>query len=352
MSGPAHVTERRRLAALIRQERAQIAGRVANAVFARVPLWRDQVPGARRDYLAEAEIELDTLAASVEVGTTDGFLHYARWVARALESRGVPRDEVQRHLEQLAAALSEILTPAQAGPALELVSAARGAVADAERRERSRREDALGEERGEFRDALLGGRRHEALALMRRALAVHDPVDVYVAMVQETMDEIGLLWETNRISVAQEHLATSLVQYVLAHVYDELPRPGQHAGRAILCAAEHEEHQLGAHLVADALELGGWSARYLGGPRHAREIVAEVRGGCELLGISAAMLAHVPGVRTLIERVRGEVPNPPAIIVGGAAFRLVPELALEVGADAFAPDARAALVTAERYIPS
>jgi len=39
------------------------------------------------------------------------------------------------------------------------------------------------------------------------------------------MYEIGRHWERNRITVAEEHTATAITQYVLAQLYERLPRP-------------------------------------------------------------------------------------------------------------------------------
>ncbi|MEW8015069.1 MAG: B12-binding domain-containing protein [Candidatus Sedimenticola endophacoides] len=64
---------------------------------------------------------------------------------------------------------------------------------------------------GDFTQALVGGDSGVAGSVAERALAGGlGLVDVAVGVIQPSMYAIGYLWQTNRITVAQEHLATAI----------------------------------------------------------------------------------------------------------------------------------------------
>jgi len=109
-----------------------------------------------------------------------------------------------------------------------------------------------------FVSALLAAQRKAAVTIVLDALERGGPVvDLYVDLVQAALYEIGYRWQRNEISVADEHMATAIVQYVLAQVYERLPIPSPTKGRMLVAGVTGELHQLGANIVADECE---WSA--------------------------------------------------------------------------------------------
>ena len=65
-------------------------------------------------------------------------------------------------------------------------------------------------------------------------------------------------------------------------------------------------------------------------------LAAARESGVKLVGLSALMTTTVPAMRATIALLRKELPQV-RIMVGGAV--LTPELAQELGADGYAPDA-------------
>jgi len=59
--------------------------------------------------------------------------------------------------------------------------------------------------------ALIDGERARCSYIVSNLIEQNVPVyDLYVDLFQRSMYEIGELWETNKVSVATEHLATSI----------------------------------------------------------------------------------------------------------------------------------------------
>jgi len=141
------------------------------------------------------------------------------------------------------------------------------------------------------------------------------------------------LWETNRITVAQEHMATAITQYVIARLYPLIHSAQPPRGRMVITGVEGEQHQVGPNMVADVLESAGWDVRFLGTDTPAAGVLQAVeKHRADVLGISATMLfqsSERPKADRGSARRSGRNLR---VILGGCAFRAAPELYKELGA--------------------
>jgi MerR family transcriptional regulator, light-induced transcriptional regulator len=148
--------------------------------------------------------------------------------------------------------------------------------------------------------------------------------DIYIEIFQESLYEIGQLWERNQITLAQEHMAT-IVQWSIAQLYPFVEPPATLRGHAIITGVQRENHQVGANLVADALEASGWAMRFLGTnlPQESiLQVMEEHRA--ELLGIWLTMLIRVPYGRDLIGKVKERFGKDAAGSSSVALFGMLP----------------------------
>jgi methanogenic corrinoid protein MtbC1 len=194
--------------------------------------------------------------------------------------------------------------------------------------------------------ALVQGQRKAALSLVNEALNNGAPLlDVYVDVLQAAQFEIGRLWETNVITVAQEHMATAITQYVMAQLYPRTGRPVTPKGNIIVTGVEGEYHHIGPNIIADVLEADGWDVRFLGANvPHSGILRLIEEHQASIAGISVTMLSNIPQLIRLLESIDHTFGKSKVrTLVGGAGFRSNPELWKEIGADGFAADARHAL---------
>lgn len=201
-------------------------------------------------------------------------------------------------------------------------------------------------ERDDYLTAILAGDRGSALRIAHGLVEDGAPVlDVYADVLQEALYEVGRLWESHRISVATEHIATAVTQLVLARLYENLPRRAAFRGRVVLTGIEGELHQVGGQMVSDALETDGWEVVYLGTDVPLPDVVDSVATlRPEVLGVSCTISRNLPKVAALVAAVRESLgARAPKVLVGGGAFLGSPSDAEKVGADLFAPDLRAAV---------
>ncbi len=167
-------------------------------------------------------------------------------------------------------------------------------------------------------------------------------------VIGEAQREIGVMWQRNELSIADEHMATAISNLVLAQLYERSAAEPRNGKKVLVACVEGELHELPARLVADALDLGGFSVRYLGAsvPTDSLlDMVASHRP--HLVALSTTMTFHVGALRSAVARVREATGGRLPLALGGAACSWMPQLAADLGIEVTAPSARA-LVTAAR----
>jgi len=167
-------------------------------------------------------------------------------------------------------------------------------------------------------DRLLGdGDRalHAALLLERERLGAWWRVADELSPV---LREVGVRWEDGRICVLDEHRASARLARALARICEGLPvRRG--TPRALLAAAEQDEHTLGLSLVELCLREGGWRPCWYGARTPAGELAAAIRHGeGEAVALSASAASAPESLAEEVRRV-GEAARQAGVllVVGG-----------------------------------
>lgn len=214
---------------------------------------------------------------------------------------------------------------------------------------------AVDEIRRRYLAAVLAGRRRDAFAVADAAVDEGLGIrELYLDVFQPVLREIGRLWQENRITVADEHLATAITQAAMARLYDRVFLDGREGAGPLLLAAcaEQERHELGLRMLCDVLEMEGWDTVFLGASVPVEDLVGMVvERRPAVVALSAAIAPHLPRVREAIGAIRRAVPRDgPVIAVGGRAFADDPGLGERLGADLTARDAvEAATRLKERF---
>lgn len=194
-----------------------------------------------------------------------------------------------------------------------------------------------------FLDALLRGDRRSAAQVVDTTLEANGGLRVlYLDLIQPAMREVGRLWQENMITVADEHLATAIVQSVMSRAFErEYVWRGEKALHLVAACADDERHQIGLRMVCDLLELQEWETTYLGASVPITSLVEfVVRHMPDAVAISATVAPSVTRVRATIAAIRAApLARQPVIVVGGRAFLGDPTLAERIGADGTAADA-------------
>jgi MerR family transcriptional regulator, light-induced transcriptional regulator len=342
---PESISDRVRLAHKLASVKQNVAQAITDEFFLDHPDWTARYGDRGRQFCtADACFHMEFLAGAIEAGSPEAFGDYARWTARMLGARGIGAHTIEENLSQLEKHLSALLLPDERDAIVTFLS--KGREACAEPQTLSDAPDSsvgLGLARQVFLAAILGGQRQAALNVVDEALRNgHSHVDIYVKVFAESLHRVGELWELNKISVAQEHIATSITQYAIAAIYPRLVPAAIQRGSMVVTGIAGELHQIGANLVADAMEAKGWMVRFLGtNLPHSSVLSAVEEISADVLCISTTIVANLPTVAELVGTVRGKLSkSAPKIVLGGAAYRLAPQFAREVGAAKAVTDLR------------
>jgi excisionase family DNA binding protein len=119
-------------------------------------------------------------------------------------------------------------------------------------------------ERG-LTDQLVHGDEAEAWRLTQQALAsAYSAEELYLDVLGPALRRIGNEWAAGRVSVAEEHRASALMQRLIGRLGPLLTRRGRSRGTIVLGAPESDFHSLASALVADVLRGRGFAVVDLG----------------------------------------------------------------------------------------
>lgn len=195
--------------------------------------------------------------------------------------------------------------------------------------------------------ALLDGDRRRAAEITAEARAGGlDVRTLYMEVFQPALREVGRLWAENRITVAEEHLATAITQSLMAQLYGEMFHQARPQRRSLIAACvDAERHEMGLRMVCDLLELEGWDTVYLGATVPVESLVQMVRQRKpDVVALSVALAPHLPRLKHAVQALRSRLDDPaPLIMVGGRPFVDDPGMVQYTGADLTATDAAEAV---------
>lgn len=212
--------------------------------------------------------------------------------------------------------------------------------------------DEVAELRARYLEAQLAGDLTRALRLLLRD-GVDKGVAVAVlqrAVLREAQREIGRLWQENKISVAQEHMATAISNTVLSYLYEAARRAPSNGKRVLVSCVQGELHDFPARLVADGLDLAGFEVRYLGADVPTQQLIAKVvEEHPDLVALSATMAFNFTALREAVRALRARLGSVP-IMVGGAACSAPNASAVALDADATAAEIPEIIAMAEQLV--
>lgn len=323
----------------------RVAVAVTDAQLTAMPALRERYGAKGRQHCIEDTVfHLTYLGEATEFADATLFEDYIAWAKVMLASRGVGTDDLAGNLERMRVALAAENEPG-AVAIIEHVLARLPSMPDTTA-------TFVGGE-GELADVaraylgfIRGGKRQQAEALVHKALADGVSItDLYLRVFEPVQHEIGRLWQTNQISVAQEHFCTAAVQRSMSQLYPMLFSGAPGRRRVVAACVGGELHEIGLRMVTDLLELNGWDTVYLGANVPAEGIVQAVgEAPTALVALSTTITPNLRKMAVLIDALRAnpETAHVP-IIVGGYPFRLSQGIVEQIGANGWAANAAEAV---------
>jgi len=193
-----------------------------------------------------------------------------------------------------------------------------------------------------YLENLLRGDRKACRSVIEQVLQTGTPAaSVYVDVIWPVMVEIEKLQRAEKITPAQEHLATRINRTLVDQLQNKLPCRPWRSKKIVICCAEQELQELGAQMMADLFESDGWEVKFLGGGLTNEDILTYTSEySPDILLIYGSTPKQAPSIRQLIDTIKAINARPNMkIMVSGGLFNRADGLWEEIGADLFAPNA-------------
>lgn len=171
-----------------------------------------------------------------------------------------------------------------------------------------------------FAEQLMAGNQKQAWeTILQLSLDGRTRLEIY-GFLTEAMRYVGDMWENNRISVADEHIATGVCEFVLTQ-YSYYNSFYQDAilgmPRVLMFCPEGEEHDLSLKMLSGLFREAHWNVLNLGSNLPLKFALAKAdQWKPEAVAISATLVFHLPQLKNYI-RTLESLPHHPKVIVGG-----------------------------------
>jgi len=156
-------------------------------------------------------------------------------------------------------------------------------------------------------------------AVLERAAVTLGVPEFLDGVVATTLEDIGRGWSEQSVSVAQEHLATTVFRRVLGWLLGVYEVAGS-APRMVVATSPGQVHELGALLVAVSAAAEGWGVVYLGADLPVADLVTAARQtGARVVGLSLVYLPEGEEILPTLKALRAGLPRQVSLLLGGAA---------------------------------
>ncbi|MFH1194670.1 MAG: cobalamin-dependent protein [bacterium] len=198
----------------------------------------------------------------------------------------------------------------------------------------------------QFKSALLAIDKSTANSIVQNVIRFLTPIEIANELIAKSLEEIGCDWEKGDIGLAQVYMAGKICEELVDTILPPTDPNRKNQPKTAIVVLE-DYHLLGKRIVYSGLRAGGFELMDFGTGVLVDDLVKKVIAEkIEILLVSTLMLPSALKVKNLKNKLNGCNVK---IVVGGAPFRLDPELWKEVGADAFGYNASDAISLVNQY---
>ncbi|AZB41639.1 cobalamin-binding protein [Bacillus sp. FJAT-42376] len=173
-----------------------------------------------------------------------------------------------------------------------------------------------------FAHSLLEGDHKSAWDMIHRQMNEGaSTLDLFEGLITKAMRYIGELWENNEVTVADEHLATSTCDYILAKYHyllrEKNGNPSSDKKKAMFLCVQDEDHYLGLKMVHILFEENGWETKFMG-PNLPLEYAVSAAQSWQphVIGLSFSLSYRAGVLKYYIEKLEA-IETEPTVLLGG-----------------------------------
>lgn len=199
--------------------------------------------------------------------------------------------------------------------------------------------------------AIINGKAPDAKAITEQALAEGvNPGDVLNNGLVAGMNVVGQKFKNNEFYVPEVLIAARAMKMAMEILRPELAKGGvESKGKVAIGTVRGDLHDIGKNLVAMMLEGAGFDIQDLGVDVKPEQFVDAVKGGADVLALSALLTTTMPAMKETIDALSAAgVRDNAKIMIGGAP--VTQNYADEIGADGYSADAASAVDKAKELL--
>jgi len=261
----------------------------------------------------------DTLLATCQFHLCDALVEEFSWLISTLHYRGFEKDYFEKMLGAWITAIHGTIEPSFSR---ELVQPLR--ILQRNLSEFLKRSEIISEPESqaqrEFTNLLLEKRRRDATDYMLGLLEKGDqPDEVCSGVLMPALRQIGILWQKNKISAADEHAATEICRYIIFRLCDSIPRERSLPYKALVSCVPGEEHEMGAEIMASYLESKGWRVYFVGHSAPEQDNINAIgKHKPDVVFLSVTLISNLPETVLFLKKIR-KISSETKIVLGGKA---------------------------------
>lgn len=261
----------------------------------------------------------DTLLAIYEFNLYQALIEEFSWLVSALHYRGFEREYFDKLLDAWIMSIHGTIEPSFSRELVQPLRILQRNLSEFLKRSEITSEPESHAQR-EFTDLLLEKRRRDATDYMMGLLEKgSQPGEVCSGVLMPGLRRIGIMWQKNKISAADEHAATEICRYIIFRLCDSIPREKPLPYKALVSCVPGEEHEMGAEIMASYLESKGWRVYFIGHSAPEQDnIDAITKHKPDVVFLSVTLISNLPETVEFLKKVR-KISSEVKIVLGGKA---------------------------------
>ena len=183
-----------------------------------------------------------------------------------------------------------------------------------------KREDATKKSKQELFKKLTSGNIEECIKIYKSYVEIFNIADFFDKILRPVMAKIGKDWETGKLTIATEHVASNIAQTLVKIIMDQSSGTGNKK-KVMICVPVGEEHHIGCDVLETYLTIKGFKVFNMGTSIPTESIMEFINmKKPDIVLISITIQDNVLAGQRLAKKIRGQSKIP--ILVGGHAMQI------------------------------
>ena len=183
-----------------------------------------------------------------------------------------------------------------------------------------KREDATKKSKQQLFKKLTDGNIEECIKIYKNYVEIFNIADFFDKILRPVMAKIGKDWETGKLAIATEHVASNIAQTLVKIIMEQSSGTGNKK-KVMICVPVGEEHHIGCDVLETYLTIKGFKVFNMGTSIPTESIMEFINmKKPDIVLISITIQDNVLAGQRLAKKIRGQSKIP--ILVGGYAMQI------------------------------